>query len=158
MRGLVISSVSLAGPLFCQTVELAPTVVTADRLSEPTGGAQGVLLEGSATVLDEELLQNSTSNFLSDVLQARAGVSFNSFFGNSALAAPQIRGFGENSQLRTQVTVDGLSVNQSDLALTPWSQLPLGDLGESDRPAWRTFRALRKRRGRGGHCPGDQKK
>ena len=128
MRGLVIGSVLLAGPLSSQIMELTPMVVTADRLSEPTNGAEGILLEGSATVLDRELLENSSSNFLSDVLQAKAGVSFDSFFGSSTLAAPQIRGFGENSQLRTLVTVDGISINRSDLSLTPWSQLPLGDL------------------------------
>ena len=130
IRGLVIGSLLLTGQLLCQIVELPPMVVTADRLSEsePEEGAEGILLEGSAIVLDEELLQNSSNSSLSEVLQTRAGVSFDSFFGNSSLAAPQLRGFGENSQLRTLVTVDGIPVNRNDLALVPWSRFPLGDL------------------------------
>ena len=71
IRGPVIGSLFLAGPLLSQIMELPPMVVTADRLSEPTRGAEGLLLEGSATVLDAEVLQNSTSNFLSDLLQAK---------------------------------------------------------------------------------------
>ena len=123
-----MSLLSVTGSVLGQSVELEPMIVTADPLTEQVDEANGLLLAGNAVVLDRELLEKTTENSLSDLLQTRAGISFDSFFGNSALAAPQLRGFGENGQLRTLVTVDGLPINRSDLALTPWSRTPLSNL------------------------------
>lgn len=130
-RLLTIGGLLLAGPACSDIIELEPTVVIGDRLSEDKDaqeGANGISLEGGATILGADVLEKSSNSFLSELLEAKAGVSFDSFFGNSSLAAPRLRGFGESSQLRTLVTVDGLPINRSDLALNPWSRTPLGDL------------------------------
>ncbi|GHC46705.1 TonB-dependent receptor family protein [Roseibacillus persicicus] len=127
-RELTIGVLLLMGSLGAEPFVLDPTLVTADRWLEPEEEAQGFLMEGSAIVLGEELLGKATSHSLPELLEVRAGVSFDSFFGNSSLVSPRLRGFGEGGQLRTVVTVDGLPVNRSDMALVPWSNVSLGNL------------------------------
>ena len=114
-----------------QVYELPDAVVEADALDEDQKrGAEGVALAGNRTILSREELARATQNSLSKLLETKAGIPFTSFLGNSDLATPQLRGFGENSQLRTLVTVDGLPVNRSDLSVQPWSQFPAQSLQE----------------------------
>lgn len=128
---LIIGFLILMKPVCGQLIELEPTVVAADRLFEQEEEeANGILLEGSAIVIDEEVLEKTSHNSLSDLLQTRAGVSFDSFFGNSSFASPRLRGFGENSQLRTLVTVDGLPINRGDLGLNSGARTPIANLGK----------------------------
>ena len=106
--------------------ELPETLVTADREFEKED--EEAVLDGFRTVIDRESLQDATQNSLAEVLGVKAGVPVSSFFGNSDLAVPQLRGFGENAQLRTLVTLDGLPVNRSDLSISPFSQFPVQSL------------------------------
>ena len=114
-----------------QVYELPHVVVEADALrEEEERGAEGVAVAGNRTILSREELARATQNSLSEVLETKAGIPFTSFLGNSDLATPQLRGFGENAQLRTLVAVDGLPVSRSDLSVQPWSQFPAQSLQE----------------------------
>ncbi len=108
-----------------EVLEFEETLVVASRLPAEQATAS---LAGNSLVLEGEVLQDSSVSFLPELLSNRAGIGFASFFGNDDLAAPQWRGFGENSQLRTLVTIDGLPVSQSDLSVSPWSRTSLANL------------------------------
>ena len=129
MRGFVVIASWLFFPALSATAQLVlePTVVEASSLEEAD---QPVLVSGNTTRIEEALIEESVSNFIPDLLEFEAGVSSRSLFGSSNSAAPSLRGFGENSQLRTLVLVDGLSVSRDDLAVAPFSQTPLVDLEE----------------------------
>ena len=105
---------------------LPEMVVTADVLQEEQ--EPETALAGNRIVLDREVLARSTQNSLSEILEVQAGIPNSSLFGNSDLAVPQLRGFGENAQLRTLLTIDGLSVNRSDLSVPSFSQFPAESL------------------------------
>lgn len=132
MRGfLVIASLFSVSSLSIKgQVVLEPTVVEGSRLQDEEEQEEPILLSGNTTRIGEELIEESVSNFVPDLLEFEAGVSSRSLFGSSNSAAPSLRGFGENSQLRTLVLVDGLSVSRDDLAVAPFSQTPLVDLEE----------------------------
>ena len=114
---------SIAG---AEELVLPEMVVTADVLQEEQ--EPETALAGNRIVLDREVLARSTQNSLAEILEVQAGIPNSSLFGNSDLAVPQLRGFGENAQLRTLLTLDGLPVNRSDLSVPSFSQFPAESL------------------------------
>jgi iron complex outermembrane receptor protein len=111
---------------------LAPTVVTARSPVDEEGRQERVkdALEspGNNTVIDRETIEKSASDSVADLLEFQAGVPSRSFTGSSEIGVPVLRGFAEGAQLRTLVLLDGLPLNRDDLAVSPWSQVPLGSL------------------------------
>ena len=124
---LVIASISIGLTSFVVAeLALEPVLVEASRLSDEVD--EPVLVPGNTHTITEEVIAESASNSIADLLEFEAGVSSLSFFGSNQVSSPVLRGFGEGGQLRTKVLVDGLSIGRDDLAVTPFSQIPLSRL------------------------------
>ena len=126
---LVIGSIFI-GFTSCAVAQLVldPVVVEASRIVDEENEDDPVLVQGNTTVITEEVIEESASNSIADLLEFEAGVASTSFFGSNQVSSPVLRGFGESGQLRTKVLVDGLSIGRDDLAVTPFSQVPLSQL------------------------------
>ncbi len=122
---------SLTSQVRAEVEELPEVVVTAEAVTEQIEEEERTIpAAGNQTTLDSEVLAESSANFLSELLETRAGISSGSFFGNGDFATPQFRGFGEAAQLRSVVTVDGVPISRGDLAIGAWSETPLASLEE----------------------------
>ena len=130
MRALFVSLNSLLAlsHILSAQLLLPPTVVEAEATRKDEEPEQELLLTGNTTRIDSDIIAESGSNSVADLLQFEAGLATTSFFGSNNVSTPILRGFGENSQLRTLILVDGLSVARDDLAVEPFSQAPLANL------------------------------
>ncbi len=63
-----------------------------------------------------------------EILKKTAGVFFHNYTGNPSQAAIDMRGFGENSQGRVLVLVDGRRLNEADMAIINWSTIPIDQI------------------------------
>ncbi len=85
-------------------------------------------IPANVTVLDAQAIEESDAATLVDVLQNMDGVYFRSSSGNAAQAEISMRGFGENSNGRVLVLVDGRRLNNPDMASINWAQIPLSNV------------------------------
>lgn len=63
-----------------------------------------------------------------DILEKEANVRFRSVVGSNASGDLSMRGFGENSQTRVLIMVDGQKFNRPDMGAINWLQIPLSDI------------------------------
>lgn len=104
-----------------ETVETMPEiVVTATRYKEAIDS-----LPVNVTYIDEEDIENSTAQFIPDLLKTQVGIKVSDITGNRRNYNIDVRGFGETGLLNTLILVDGRKVNQVDLSGTDWTQIPL---------------------------------
>jgi iron complex outermembrane recepter protein len=103
--------------------ELPPFPVNAYWLVDAASGARG-----NVTVLDTQLIAESTGTSVADLLQTHAGVLLRSSTGNPLRAEPDLRGFGDNAGLRTLILVDGQRLNRPDMGVASWLEIPLGHI------------------------------
>lgn len=123
--GLLLSPLLINPPVFGEqgTFELAPFHVSAywiiDTLSD---------YAGSATLLDANDIREAGAANLGEILESQAGVVMRSSSGNPASAQVDLRGFGENSGLRTLILVDGMPLNRPDMGTPSWLEIPVGQI------------------------------
>ncbi|WOO40130.1 TonB-dependent receptor [Rubellicoccus peritrichatus] len=124
---VIVATLLGVSPLCAQKiddiVELEPFVVTASRFDE--------LAENIPVNLDlitAETIEKSGATDLVEVLEKEAGVFFRSTSGNASDAEIDLRGFGENSGVRTLVLVDGVKLNRPDIGALNWLQIPLSEI------------------------------
>jgi iron complex outermembrane receptor protein len=94
-------------------------VVTATRFEEPAGKqAIGV------TIISSEQIRESGVQSLPELLARQSGIGFRD---NTGSPDPQIdlRGFGATGDQNTLVMVDGVRLNDNELASVRWSSIPL---------------------------------
>lgn len=106
-----------------QSIDLPPFYVNAywviDTLSD---------YAGSATILDSVTISEAGAANLGELLESQAGVVMRSSSGNPASAQVDLRGFGENSGLRTLILVDGMPLNRPDMGTPSWLEIPIGQI------------------------------
>lgn len=83
---------------------------------------------GSSSVIDEETIRDSGARSVADLLAARGGLLLTSTSGNLSDGQVHLRGFGENSNLRVLVVVDGQPVNRPDMGGVSWLEVPLSQI------------------------------
>jgi iron complex outermembrane recepter protein len=83
---------------------------------------------GSATVIREETIKNSGARSVAELLASEGGLQLSSTSGNLSDAQVHLRGFGENSNLRVLIMVDGQPVNRPDMAGISWLEVPLSQV------------------------------
>lgn len=103
--------------------ELAPVEATAYRfasaaLDQPV----------NSTVIGSDEIEKSGASTVPEMLQRTGSVRFMSYTGDSSNGNIAMRGFGENSQLRVLVLVDGQRYNRADMSETNWLQIPLSNV------------------------------
>lgn len=103
--------------------ELDPLLFTGRRLQEFPENIPALV-----TSIDRQSIEDSGATTLVDVLEKQAGLYFRSLTGTPVEAQMDMRGFGENSGVRTLVIVDGVRLNRPDIAALNWLQLPLGEI------------------------------
>ncbi|MDP0499685.1 MAG: TonB-dependent receptor [Verrucomicrobiota bacterium JB022] len=81
---------------------------------------------GSMEVLTREDLAATGVQSLSEALESVANIPMTSFSGNAANAEVDLRGYGENSGLRTLILVDGQPLNRVDMGTPSWLEIPVG--------------------------------
>lgn len=104
-------------------MELDPFLFTGRRLQEFPEN-----IPASVTSIDRQEIENTGSTTLVDVLEKKAGLYFRSLTGTPVESQVDMRGFGENSGVRTLIIVDGVRLNRPDVAPLNWLQLPLGEI------------------------------
>jgi len=84
----------------------------------------------NSQVITSEEIRQSASSTLPEMLRKVGNVRFMSFSGNDAEGNLAMRGFGENSQSRVLVLVDGLRYNPMDMSSINWSKIPLYNIDQ----------------------------
>lgn len=107
-----------------QVRELDKFVVTANRIGEANPLEQAV----NSTYIDRNKIENSSAVNVVDILEKQANVRFRSVVSSNAAGDLSMRGFGENSQTRVLIMVDGQKFNRPDMGAINWLQLPLSDI------------------------------
>src|SRR5690606_18836435 len=108
-------------PLQAAHAPLAPeVVVSATRFELPV---ERLAINASVITADE--IARSAARTLPDLLAGRAGLTGRDLFGNGALAALDLRGFGATAAQNTLVLVDGRRLNDIDQSGIQWSSIPL---------------------------------
>ncbi|HAP67698.1 MAG TPA: hypothetical protein DCQ99_07960, partial [Nitrospinae bacterium] len=120
--GFTSSITCLSTIAFAQeSVETLPEiVVTATRYKEEYN-----FVPLNVSVITEEDIENSTAQFIPDLLKTQADIKVSDIAGNKRSYNVDIRGFGETGGLNTLVLIDGRKVNHVDLSGTDWTQIPL---------------------------------
>ena len=103
-----------------EAIELEPFVVEAYALPFSVES-----FPGSTAVLTNGDWEAAGVQSLSEALEVGANLNFRSFSGNGANAEIDLRGYGENSGLRTLILVDGQPLNRADMGAPSWLEVPL---------------------------------
>lgn len=89
-------------------------------------GMDSLSVPVNSHVLEREEIENSASATIPEVLAKRGNVRFMSYSGGYSDGNLAMRGFGEQSQTRILVLVDGVRYNPADMAAINWSTIPIG--------------------------------
>lgn len=98
-------------------------VVTATRDARNT--AQ---VPASVSVITAEQIEKANYVSVVDALKNLEGVTFRSTAGNASSAEVSMRGFGENSNGRVLILLNGRRLNTPDMAGINWQQIPLANV------------------------------
>lgn len=118
---MVVSAIVAAS---VQAVETnTEIVVTASRNSR-----QACQMPANVTVMTAADIEKAGYGNIVEALRDAGGISLRSSSGNESQSEIQMRGFGENSQGRLLVLLDGQKLNRPDMAGINWLQIPLGNI------------------------------
>ena len=100
--------------------EMPPVVVTASRLNRAP-----MEMAANATVISAEEIRGSGLIDTAQALETLGGVYLRRYSGNPSQVDVAMRGFGENSHGRVLFLVNGLPVNNADMAAPNLQRVPL---------------------------------
>lgn len=80
----------------------------------------------NSTFIDRSQIEKSAATGLLQLIQKEGNIMVRSVTGNSTSGDLSMRGFGEGSQSRILVMVDGQRMNPADMGSINWAQIPLG--------------------------------
>ncbi len=125
MTGKVLAVVALAAVAAVAGAADTNTeiVVTASR-----NNRQACQIPANVTVMTAADIEKGGYGNIVEALRDAGGISFRSSSGNESQSELQMRGFGENSQGRLLVLVDGRKLNRPDMAGLNWLQVPVGNV------------------------------
>jgi iron complex outermembrane receptor protein len=116
----------LAVPLFASTnnaiIVSAPQLENLDLMAVDTAA--------DVTVIDRQTIEDSGAVSVPELLQSKANLLIRNTSGNVNDGQISMRGFGDNSGLRTLVLVDGHKMNRPDMGRTLWSSIPLSNIDQ----------------------------
>ncbi len=101
-------------------------IVSASRLDDLD--LMAVDTAAAVTVIDRSAIEHSGAVSVPELLQSEANVMLRSFSGNPNDGQIAMRGFGDNSHLRTLVLVDGHRLNRPDMGNIGWQSVPLSSI------------------------------
>jgi iron complex outermembrane receptor protein len=101
-------------------------VVSASRLDDLD--LMAVDTAADVTVIDRATIEQSGAVSVPELLQTEANVLVRGTTGNGNDGQISMRGFGENSHLRTLVLVDGHKANRPDMGGVEWQSIPVSNI------------------------------
>jgi len=114
----------LLAPAFAGTNKAI--IVSAPRLDDLD--LMDVAVAADVTVIEREAIEQSGAASVPELLQSEANVLIRSTTGNGNDGQISMRGFGENSHLRTLVLVDGHKINRPDMGGIEWQSIPVSNI------------------------------
>jgi len=109
----IVAALFLLAPAFAGTNTI---VVSAPRLDNLD--LMAVDAAADVTVIDRSTIERSGAVSVPELLRNEANVLLRSFSGNPNDGQIAMRGFGDNSHLRTLILVDGHKLNRLDMGMT----------------------------------------
>lgn len=102
----------------------ADSVYKLDEFVVQAWSVENERLEMAADVvqIDRDTIDQSLALSVPDLLETEANLFFTTMSGFTSVS---MRGFGENSGLRSLIIVDGQALNPSDMGRINWEQVPL---------------------------------
>jgi len=119
VAGLLLSASAFAGTNNA-------IIVSAPRLDDLD--LMAVDVAADVTVIDRATIERSGAASVPELLQNEANVLIRSTTGNGNDGQISMRGFGENSHLRTLVLVDGHKANRPDMGGIEWQSVPVSNI------------------------------
>jgi len=111
-------------PAFADDQATDTVVVTATRFN-----SSDLAVPANVSVISVDDIQTTPAANLPDLLAMRAGVDVRSLYGNGAAnTVVDLRGFGENGNLRTLIMVDGRRIESLEMASINWNSIPLDSI------------------------------
>jgi len=101
-------------------------VVTAPRLDDLD--LMAVDTAADVTVIDQSAIEQSGAVSVPELLRTEANVLVRNLSGNPNDSQISMRGFGDNSHLRTLVLVDGHRLNRPDMGGIGWQSVPVSNI------------------------------
>src|SRR3990167_5326162 len=127
MRYLRYASLSLLTTYFPLPLDsLADTVPDVTLAIEPMTLTQTYTL-AATQVITEQDIKNSSARTITDVLKTQSSIQLQQLYDGS-LAAPSMRGFGDNASQNALILIDGLPLTNPDLGQTLLNTLPLNEV------------------------------
>jgi len=106
-----------------EAVALEKIVITPYRYSEEIAKTPA-----SITLITQRDISNSNAQNILDLLRTVPALTVRDYFGNSAKASVDMRGFGEQGGMNVVVLVDGRRINEVDLSAVDWAQIPISQI------------------------------
>lgn len=148
---VLVLCVSLSGRLMSDSPDAPPDGVSKPDSSTAAGGrgdgseeVSGILdeievlgsrigrgdlsLPVNSSLIGRVEISESGANSVPELLTQKTSVRLAGYTGNPSDGNLAMRGFGDNSQLRVAVFVDGVRYNRADMNSIPWLQLPVANL------------------------------
>lgn len=128
---LLAGALAPVAPLFTLTAQESSEVMDLDTFMVTTNRyyQDASIVPSTSLVLDRAVIENTVSINLPELLQKEsAGIQWRNFNGDSMWAQPAMRGYGENSQMRVLLLVDGVRMNRPDMGAFNWSEIPMADI------------------------------
>lgn len=124
MKSSTVGIVSVIAPMAVFSVSEKPV-----RVEMPTYYVKAWHFDRDAldtpvdvVVIDRQEIENSLAKDVPELLSLEANLLFSNIAGSRNVA---MRGFGENSGLRTLILIDGQPLNPADMGRINWEQIPL---------------------------------
>ncbi len=120
-RAILAAALFNAFPAFAADTPLDSVIVTAQRFA-----SSELETAANVSVISEEDIRQSAATNLPDLLAQRAGIDARALYGSKAAnTIVDLRGFGENGNLRTLILVDGRRMESLEFAATNWNDISL---------------------------------
>ncbi len=120
----LVAGLLLLAPAFAGTNK--DIIVSAPRLDDLD--LMDVAVAADVTVIDQSTIEQSGAASVPELLQSEANVLIRGQGGNASDGQLSMRGFGDNSHVRTLVLVDGHKANRPDMGLIDWQRLPVSSI------------------------------
>ena len=123
-RSHLFAGLMLLAPAFAGTNNAI--IVSAPRLDDLD--LMDVTVAADVTVIDRATVEQSGAASVPELLQNEANLLIRGQGGNASDGQISMRGFGDNSQVRVLVLVDGHKANRPDMGMIDWQRLPVSSI------------------------------
>lgn len=121
---LAVGALALGAAFSALAADQDAVIVTATRFD-----SSDLAVPANVSVISVDDIQTTPAANLPDLLAMRAGVDVRSLYGNGAAnTTVDLRGFGENGNLRTLIMVDGRRIESLEFAAINWNSVPLDSI------------------------------